>query len=57
MDRPRTTYSVQDEDELWPSAKTSHLSKRADGTIRDRPGERMFSAHAGERQNSDHVEG
>lgn len=57
VDRPGTTYSIQNEAELWPAAKASHLSKRADGTIRDRPGERMFSAHAGERQNSDYVEG
>lgn len=56
VDKPGTTYSVQVEDQLWPAAKASHASKRADGTINDHPGERMFSAHAGERRNSDHVE-
>ncbi|MFT8363869.1 MAG: small acid-soluble spore protein K [Sporolactobacillus sp.] len=57
MDKPGTTYSVQDEDRLWPAAKASHASKRVDGTINDRPGERMFSAHDGVHEQTDHVEG
>ncbi|RYL94198.1 small acid-soluble spore protein K [Sporolactobacillus sp. Y61] len=44
-DRPGTTYSVQNENELWPGAKEEHASKRAEGSIKDRPAERMFSAH------------
>ncbi|MDN3956935.1 small, acid-soluble spore protein K [Sporolactobacillus laevolacticus] len=56
MDKPGTRFSVQNEDELWPGADPSHVSKRADGTIKDRPGERMFSAHQKQR-NNDHTEG
>jgi hypothetical protein len=56
VDKPGTRFSVQNEDELWPGADPSHVSKRADGTIKDRPGERMFSAHQKQR-NNDHTEG
>lgn len=56
VDKPGTRYSVQNEDDLWPGADDSRVSKRADGSINDRPGERMFSAHDRKRTN-DHTEG
>ncbi|MCL1632235.1 small, acid-soluble spore protein K [Sporolactobacillus sp. CPB3-1] len=56
MDKPGTRYSVQNEDDLWPGADDSRVSKRADGSINDRLGERMFSAHDRKRTN-DHTEG
>lgn len=56
VDKPGTRYSVQNEEELWPAADPSHVSKRTDGSINTRPGQRMFSAHEKQR-NSDHTEG
>ncbi len=59
MDQPGTTFSVQNDEELWPGAKDEYASKRADGSIKDHPGERMFSARRKQRedQNHDHAEG
>ncbi|WP_206612216.1 small acid-soluble spore protein K [Sporolactobacillus terrae] len=56
VDKPGTRYSVQNEEDLFPSADPSHASKRADGSINTRPGEWMFSAHD-RHQNGDHTEG
>lgn len=56
VDKPGTRYSVQKEEELWPAADPSHASKRPDGSINTRPGERMFSAHDKQRHH-DHTEG
>ncbi|WP_425441040.1 small acid-soluble spore protein K [Sporolactobacillus nakayamae] len=47
---------MQKEEELWPAADPSHASKRPDGSINTRPGERMFSAHDKQRHH-DHTEG
>ncbi|MCO7177185.1 small, acid-soluble spore protein K [Sporolactobacillus kofuensis] len=56
VDKPGTRYSVQNEEDIWPGASPSHVSKRANGTTKDRPGERMFSAHRDQREH-DHTEG
>lgn len=56
-DRPGTMFSVQNENEMWPAAKGAFASKRADGSIKDRPGERMFSAHSKKQNDQDHTEG
>lgn len=56
-DRPGTMFSVQKEDEMWPAAKEKFASKRANGMTKDRPGERMFSAHSNKLNDQDHTEG
>lgn len=42
VDRAGKQFSVQNENSILPRAKEEFSSKRADGTIKDRPGERMF---------------
>ncbi|WKB35905.1 small acid-soluble spore protein K [Terrilactibacillus sp. S3-3] len=57
VDKPGTQYSVKDEDELWPAAKEEFASRRANGTIKDHPSERMFSAHQLHQDENNRVEG
>ncbi|RYL90918.1 hypothetical protein EWI07_11655 [Sporolactobacillus sp. THM7-4] len=47
---------MQDPEHIWPAAREEYASKRADGSIKDRPRERMFSAHFKD-DDHDHAEG